>query len=190
MLRFLAVAIMLTACHPRLSVGYDGQAHTTGPLANLQTIPRIAAVTGIAIAAPAPPEGRNYNMGLGFGDKNFTINVGLRANNISKSTLDIVNGPQYVSAAAALEFRYNWLRWKNFALSMQLAPTRTFLLDSTSGNYTWGSGVRYGAGMNVAAKFLSVYADAYQERIFFFDGPAAGMSTRTGISLGVAVQMQ
>ncbi|CAN5898941.1 hypothetical protein BH11MYX3_BH11MYX3_01050 [soil metagenome] len=187
MLRVLVIAAVLAGCHPKLSAGYDTTAHVRGPLANLTSIPRVAAFTGIEGTTPAP-EGRTINAGVAFGDKVFQIGIGMRANNIAKSTLDAINGPQYVSAAASLEFRYTWVRIKNFSTNLVLAPTRTLLVDSASANYTWGSGIRYGAGVLVKFHALGIYADGYQEKIVFSEGPAFGNSTRTGLSIGLAFQ--
>ena len=189
MYRTLVLAALAAAgCHPRFSAGYDATAHVHGPLANLQSIPRIAAITGDPTIAPAPPEGRTINAGVGFGDKVFQIGIGVRANNIAKSTLDIANGPQFLSAAASLDFRYTFVRIKNFTTNVVLAPTRTLLVDSTTADHFWGSGVRYGAGVLVKVGALGVFADAYQEKIIFGEGPAYGNSTRSGVSLGVAFQ--
>jgi hypothetical protein len=181
----LVLCAVVAGCHPKLSIGYDATAHTRGPIANLQTISRVQAVTGIATAAP--PVGRNYNLGLGFGDKRLTIGAVVNANNVSGSTLE-VTGPQYVSASGSLEVRYAWLRIKNFSTEVQLAPTRTILVDSTTGDRSWGSGLRYGAGVRVSLAMFSVFADAYQEKMVFIEGPAEGSSTRTGMTLGVAFQ--
>lgn len=181
----VVLVVISAACHPRVSVGYDSTAHTRGPLGNLQTIPRVTAVTGRP--APAPPEGRNVSLGVGFGDRIFTIGARVHANNISKSTLD-VGGPQYVSAAAALDFRYAVLRWKGASASMMLAPSRTMLVDSTTGSHSWGSGIRFGGGLAYTVAAISLYAEAYEEKILFVDGPAAGTSTRTGVTFGLAFQ--
>jgi hypothetical protein len=186
MRRVLVLAILLAGCHPRLTAGYDTRAHVTGPLANLQSIPRIAAITGETAGTTPAPEGKTVNAGVAFGDRTFQLGIGLRANNIAKSTFDVVNGPQYVSAAASLDFRYTWVRIKNFSTNLVLAPTRTLLVDSTSATYSWGSGIRYGAGVLVRLSAFGIYADAYQEQIVFADGPAFGNSTRTGVSLGLA----
>ena len=182
----VVVVALLAGCHPRISLGYDTSASTKGPLANLQTIPRVAPVTGAL--APVPPEGRNYSLGIGFGDKNFTIGPRIHANNVSGSTRDVMTGPQYLSAAAALDFRYNFIRYKGFATTMMLAPSRTILVDSASGDHSWGSGVRYGGGLSFSLSAFSVYADAYQEKMVFVEGPAQGNSTRTGVTLGIAFQ--
>ena len=183
MTKLVALAVCLAGCHPKLSVGYDASAHVRGPLANLQTISRVEAVTGTD--QPAPPEGRNYSLGIGVGDKRFTVGGRVSANNISGSTLEIA-GPQYMSASGALDVRYNVVRFKNFSTGVQLAPTRTLLVDSTSGERSWGSGLRYGGGAAVSLGALSIYADAYQEKMIFIEGPAKGNSTRTGITLGLA----
>lgn len=189
MSRVLVLAALAAAgCHPRIAVGYDATARVTGPLANLQSIPRIVAITGDPNAAPAAPEGRTFNAGVGFGDKIFQIGLGVRANNIAKSTLDIANGPQYLSAAASLDFRYTFVRIKGISTNLVLAPTRTLLVDSAAGEYSWGSGVRYGAGLQFKLSAFAVFADAYQEKIIFGEGPAYGNSTRNGVTLGLAFQ--
>lgn len=184
----VVAALALAACHPKLSMGYDASAHVRGPLANLSTIPRIAGFTGDTEGTTPAPEGRTFNAGLAFGDQNFQIGLGLRANNIAKSTLDVANGPQFVSAAASLDFRYTWVRIKNFSTSVVLAPTRTMLVDSANATYSWGSGLRYGTGMMFKVSMFGVYADLYQEKIVFGEGPAFGNSTRTGVSVGLAFQ--
>ena len=187
MLRALVLsAIVLGGCSPKLTVGYDATAHTRGPLANLQTIPRIAAFTGDT--TQAAPEGRTFNMGMSFGDQRFQLGVGMRANNISKSTLELASGPQYLSAAASLDFRYTWIRIKNFSTNLVLAPTRTLLVDSASAEYSWGNGLRYGAGVVLKVRSFGLFADAYQEQIVFGEGPAYGQSTRNGVSVGLVFQ--
>lgn len=187
MQRVLVVAVVaLAACHPKLRAGFDTTAHVTGPLANLQSIPRIAAFTGDTEGTLPAPEGRTINAGLAFGDRVFQIGIGVRANNIAKSTLDVANGPQYVSAAASLDFRYTWVRIKNFSTNIVLAPTRTLLVDSANMAWTWGSGIRYGAGLLFQLRSFGIYADAYQEQIVFGEGPAYGNSTRDGISVGLS----
>ncbi|MEO7094328.1 MAG: hypothetical protein ABI175_13820 [Polyangiales bacterium] len=181
-------ALVLGACHPKLSAGYDASAHVRGPLANLSTIPRIAGFTGDTEGTTPAPEGRTVNAGLAFGDRNFQFGIGLRANNIAKSTLDVANGPQYLSAAASLDFRYTWVHIKNFSTNLVLAPTRTVLVDSANKSYSWGNGLRYGAGMMFQVSVFGLYADLYQEKIVFGEGPAFGDSTRTGVSLGLSFQ--
>jgi len=188
MRRILVLVVVLAGCHPKLSAGYDTSAHVRGPLGNLQSIPRIAGLTGQTDLAATAPEGRTVNAGLAFGDRVFHIGIGVRANNIAKSTLDVMNGPQYLSAAASLDFRYTWIRIKNFSTNLVLAPTRTLLVDSANASYSWGSGIRYGAGVLIALRSFGVYADAYQEQIVFGEGPAYGNSTRTGVSVGLAFQ--
>jgi hypothetical protein len=169
-----------------MAVGYDASAHVRGPLANLQTIPRVTAVTGLP--APAPPEGRNYSIAMGFGDRNFTVGMRVHGNNISGSTLDLASGPQYMSGAAAIDARWTFFRIKGLATAATLAPSYTLLVDTTSAQKYWGNGIRYGAGISYQISAVSVFADAYQERLMFQDGPATGNSTRTGLTIGMAFQ--
>jgi len=184
----VVAALALSACHPKISAGYDASASVRGPLANLSSIPRIAGFTGDAQDGTPAPEGRTANLGLAFGDRNFQVGVGLRANNIAKSTLDVANGPQYVSAAASLDFRYSWIHIGPFSTSIVLAPTRTILVDSANGSYSWGNGLRYGSGAMLKYSAFGIYADLYQEKIVFGEGPAFGDSTRTGLTVGLTFQ--
>ncbi len=157
-----------------------------GPLGNLQTIPRLTAATGIPAAAP--PEGRNYSVAMGFGDKNFTVGLRAHGNNISGSTLDLMTGPQYVSGAAAIDARWAFFRFKGMSTVASLAPSYTMLVDTTNAAKYWGNGIRIGGGVAYQLSAVSVFADAYSETLMFQDGPAQGNSTRRGITVGVAFQ--
>lgn len=170
---------------PKVSVGFDSSASVKGPLANLAPIARREAVTGSASAPP--PDGRNYSVGLAFGNRDFTAGLRVHGNNIAGGTLDD-SGPQYISGAAALELRYSFLRYKGLAATGIVAPTRTLLIDSTDGTHTWGNGVRYGGSASYTIKGVGLFADVYQEQVVFGDGPAEGNSTRNGITLGLSFQ--
>ena len=187
-MRLVAVvlAVAASACAPRLSVGMDSTASISGPLANLAPIARRTALSGIESTTP-PPEGRNYSFGLGFGDKNMTLGMRVQGNNLSSGTLGD-DGPQYVSAAAQLEFRYMFLRTHGFGAGASLAPGRTLLIDTTNGGHNWGSGVRYGGALTYAFHGFGVFADVYQEQLVFPDGPAEGNSTREGVTIGLSFQ--
>jgi hypothetical protein len=189
-MRFALLALLAllatAACAPRIAIGYDSTAKMTGPLANLMPIARRTAITGEA-AAPVP-EGRNYSFGLGFGDKSMNVGLRVQGNNITSSTLDNNDGPQYLSAAAALDLRFSFLRWKGLAATGFLAPGRTVLIDSVNGERSWGSGIRYGGAASYSLLGFTVFADFYQEKLVFSDGPATGNSSRSGITLGLAFQ--
>jgi len=180
----IVVVALATGCSPRLHVGMDSQTTTTGPLGNLQAQPRLAAIDEVR---PAPPEGRNVAFGIGYGDRDFQLGLGVRGNGVSGSTLE-VGGPRYLSAAASLDFRYHFLRYKWFSAGVKLAPTRTLLVDTMSNERHWGSGVTYGGGGALTLGAVQVYADVYEERIVFGDGPATGVSARQGVTIGLAFQ--
>lgn len=186
-MRSLVLLVMLAgACAPRLAVGFDTSASVRGPLGNLQTIPRLTAVTGLP--APAPPEGRNYSIAMGVGDKRFTVGLRAHGNNISGSTLDVTGGPQYVSGAAAIDARWAFFRFRGLSTVATVAPSYTMLVDTTSAEKFWGNGIRLGGGVAYQVSAVSIFADAYTETLMFQDGPAQGNSTRTGITLGLAFQ--
>ena len=163
-------------------------AKLTGPMAHLQTIPRLAATQ--KIPAPPPPEGRNYSAALGIGDHRMSLGVRVNANNVSGSTLDPMSGPQYVSAAAAIDVRCALITYKGMGLIVEVSPSRTMLVDTTINAKTYGDGIRYGGGLQyVHRKTFAIYGDYYREILSFMDGPARGNSYRTGITLGLAVAL-
>jgi hypothetical protein len=182
----LGALAALGACGPRVSVAYDASARLSGPLATLGNITRVTAVTGITV--PPPPEGKTLALGVGFGTRWLTIGGRVYANGVSGAMLDALSGPQYLSAGGALDVRGELRVVAGLSVAATLAPTRTVLVDTMRGDVTWGNGVRYGAGVSYALWMLSVYADAFQEQLWFSDGPAAGNSTRTGLTLGLAFQ--
>lgn len=180
---FLAV---LAACTPRVSVAYDASARLSGPLANLNGIARLTAVTGLPVRPP--PEGKTFSLGVGGGTRWLTVGGRLFANNISGVTLDAYTGPQYVSAGAALDVRGALAIIYGLSATLQLSPTRTLLIDTTTADSSWGNGIRYGAGLSYALWMVHLYADVFQEQLWFGEGPATGNSTRTGLTIGLAFQ--
>jgi hypothetical protein len=188
--RSLALAALscavVAACTPRVSVAYDASARLAGPLANLGSIARVTAVTGISV--PPPPEGKTYALGVGFGPRWLTVGGRIFVNNISGAMLDALSGPQYVSAGGALDVRGALAVFRGLCVTATLGPTRTVLVDTTRGDATWGNGIRYGVGISYTLWMLSLYADAFQEQLWFGEGPATGNSTRTGLTLGLAFQ--
>ncbi|MDX2090381.1 MAG: hypothetical protein SFX73_21160 [Kofleriaceae bacterium] len=184
--RLLLSLVLLYACAPRVSVAYDASARLSGPLANTNGIARLTAVTGLPVRPP--PEGKTFSLGVGGGTRWLTVGGRLFANNISGVTLDAYTGPQFVSAGAALDIRGALALIYGLSATLQVSPTRTLLIDTTRGDSTWGNGFRYGAGLSYGLWMVHVYADLFQEQLWFAEGPATGNSTRTGITVGLAFQ--
>jgi len=161
-------------------------ATTRGPLGQIQYKTREEGVLG-RTAPPAEP-GRNYSVGLAFGDRRMTVGVRVHGNNMSSEMLDPARGAQYISGAAAVDMRYSVVELGGVSAVAMLAPSTTALFDSLSGDVTYGAGMRVGGGLAYRLKAFSVYADAYRETLMFQDGPAAGNSTRSGVTVGVAFQ--
>jgi hypothetical protein len=158
----------------------------SGPLATVGNIARVTAITGVTV--PPPPDGKTLSLGLGFGPRWLTIGGRLFANGISGAMLDAFSGPQYVSAGGAIDVRGALEVVHRLSLTATLAPTRTVLVDTMRGDVTWGNGVRYGGGVSYALWMVSVYADVFQEQLWFSSGAAQGNSTRTGLTIGIAFQ--
>ena len=143
-------------------------------------------VTGFPVRAP--PEGKTFSLGVGGGTRWLTVGGRVFVNNISGDTLDAYKGPQFMSAGGAIDIRGALAVFRGLSVTAQLAPTRTILVDTTRGDASWGTGVRYSAGLSYALWMIHLYADAFQEQLWFGAGPADGNSTRTGVTIGIAFQ--
>jgi hypothetical protein len=190
-MRALLLVIVVAACHPTFSVGYDARPRVTGPLAGLrgQTVaPRTALVGAEPTVSPEP--GGNYSLAIGGGAKDFTISAALHAHDASGSTVSLpaAGSPYYLDASANLDFSWSFLRWKMFSTNIHAGPTRNLLLDRSTGERSWGNGVRYGGGAALSVKFMTVFADYYNEAVAFNDGAAQGVSVISGVMVGVALR--
>jgi len=67
-------------------------------------------------------------------------------------------------------------------------PVRMMLLDRSSGERTWGNGLRFGAGAQYRVGPVAIYADLYREVVAFGGGAAQGTTSLDGLTVGLALQ--
>jgi len=97
-------------------------------------------------------------------------------------------GAGYLATTLGANVRWTMLRWHGLSPSLGAGPARVLLLDRTTGERTWGNGLRFAAGAYYRVGPVAIYGDLYREIAAFSGGPATGTSTLDGITLGVALQ--
>lgn len=184
-LQALVMLTVLTSCH--LRAGFDAAGRTTGPLQAVMSQATVSRTTGV-VNLPTD-NGHNYDLEAGFGNATITCNGVLAVHDVTSSSF--TPGAGSLAATLGANVRWSVLRWHGLTPSLAAGPVRTMLLDRTTGDRTWGNGVRFAAGAYWHPKLLgplAIYGDVYREVIVFSDGPANGTSRIDGVTVGLALQ--
>jgi hypothetical protein len=80
------------------------------------------------------------------------------------------------------------LRWKGLSPQFAAGPARMALVDRTTGDRTWGNGLRAAVGLQYRLGPVALCGDYYHEVMVFGGGAAQGTSTLDGFTLGLALQ--
>jgi hypothetical protein len=176
------VVVVLSACH--LRAGLDATSRASGPLHTLMTQSTVTRSDGV-LNLPTD-NGRNYSLEAGFGNSTFTVNTVLAVHDVTSTSFTA--GAGYLATTIGADVRWSMFRWKNLSPSLAAGPARMMLLDRTTGDRTWGNGVRFGAGAQYRLGPVAIYGDLYREVVAFGGGPADGTTTLDGITFGLALQ--
>lgn len=178
----LLLLAVLTGCHVR--AGVDAASHINGPLRTLMsqsTVTRGSEVTNLPTA-----NGDNYSLEAGFGNQTITVNTVLAVHDVSSTTF--TPGAGYIASTLGADVRWSILHWKGLSPSLAAGPARMMLLDRTSGERTWGNGVRAVAGLSYQLGPVALYGDVYHEHVVFSGGAAEGTTKLDGVTFGLALQ--
>jgi hypothetical protein len=176
------VVIVVTGCH--LRAGLDATSRANGPLHGVMSRSTVSPDNGV-INLPTT-DGDNYSLEAGFGNKTFTVNSVLAMHDVRSTSF--TPGAGYLAATIGANVRWSILRWKNLSPSVAAGPARMLLLDRSSGERTWGNGLRFAAGAQYQLGPIAVYGDLYREVIAFGGGVADGTTTLDGLTFGIALQ--
>jgi hypothetical protein len=183
MLTRLAVLLaVLTGCHVR--AGVDAASQINGPLRTLMsqsTVTRTSGVTNLPTA-----DGGSYALEAGFGTQTITVNTMLAVHDVTATSF--TPGAGYLATTLGADVRWSVLHWKGLSPSIAAGPARMLLLDRTTGERTWGNGVRATAGVQYKLGPVAIYGDLYHEVVMFGGGAAAGTTQLDGVTLGLALQ--
>jgi hypothetical protein len=179
---FAVVVALVAGCH--LRVGMDAASRSTGPLQAVMTRSTVSRADGVLNLPPA--NGRNYAIESGFGNRDITVNGLLTVHDVTSTSF--TPGAGYLTATAGANVRWSMFRWKGVSPSLAAGPVRMMLLDRSSGERTWGNGLRFGAGAQYRVGPVAIYADLYREVVAFGGGAAQGTTSLDGLTVGLALQ--
>lgn len=175
------VIAAVTGCH--LRAGLDATSRSTGPLHAVMSQSTVSRSDGV-INLP-PSEGRNYAVEAGFGNKVITFNSAVAVHDVTSTSF--TPGAGYLAATLGVNVRWSVFRWHRLSPSIAAGPARMMLLDRTTGERTWGNGVRFGGGAQYQLGPLAVYGELYRE-VIAFGGAPSGTTSLDGITFGLALQ--
>jgi len=180
--RLALLAVVVTGCH--LQAGFDAGSRINGPLHALMSQSTVSRTDGVTNLPPTG--GGTYAVEAGFGNKTFTLNGLLAVHDVTSTSF--TPGAGYLATTLGVNVRWAVLRWKGLSPVLAAGPARMMLLDRTTGDRTWGNGVRAAVGLQYHLGPIALCADAYHEVVVFGSGAAEGSSKLDGIMLGLALQ--
>jgi hypothetical protein len=193
---WLAIAVM-AGCTPSLSAGYNAYSTMSGPVSTMMTQPVATAREDPASVAPVENT-RSYAVSIGgsFGKKKrMGIDVGAQLHDVNGASFSMPTltgfdptSPRYLLTTMSIDVRYRPLALSYVVADLHAGPAGGIVIDRGMLGYQIGQGARY--GVMVAGKLgpLNAFADLYQMKIVFDDGAAKGVSTLTGLTVGLALR--
>lgn len=190
-MKWLLLAVIATGCAPTLSAGYDAMSSVKGPVHDLVKQP---VATARGEDAPPVENTRSYAFAAGFRAKRLGLELGLQLHDVKGASFSIPSEynptePRFLISTASLDVRVRVLEAMHLASDMHFGPAGGFLIDRGSGEKQLGQGFRVGITVGAVLGPLNAFADLYViDMAFRGEGPAAGTSSMTGLTLGVALR--
>ena len=180
--RLALLAALVSGCH--LQAGFDASSRINGPLHALMSQATVSRTDGVTNLPPTG--GGTYALEAGFGNQMVTVNGLFAVHNVTSTSF--TPGAGYLATTLGVNARWAVLRWKGISPVIAAGPAHMMLLDRTTGDRTWGNGVRAAAGLQYRMGAVALFADAYHEVVVFASGAAAGASKLDGVMFGLALQ--
>jgi hypothetical protein len=181
-MRFAVLLVLITGCH--LRAGFDAASRSTGPLHSVMSLSTVSSTDGVINLPPA--NGHNYALESGFGNRTFTFSGLLAVHDVTSTSFTA--GAGYLATTVGASVRWSMFRWKGLSPTLGAGPVRMMLLDRSTGERTWGNGLRFGAGGLYRLGPIAIYGEIYREVVAFGGGAAEGTTMLDGVTLGVALQ--
>ena len=167
-----------------VSAGYDMSPKVSG---------RLAPLVSQSMSSTPAPAGSSYAATIGGRVKAFSIDVGVQAHDVSQASFAIPNplapsGPRYLTGSTSLDFGCDVITWHHLSVHMHAGPALGGMIDRMTGGTYSAQGMRAGAGVSASLGPLTAFVDVTDTQLAFTDGPAAGNSTLTGVTVGIALR--
>lgn len=142
------------------------------------------SASGTMEAMNVDPDRKSGSAALGFGARGAAMEVALHAQDV-ETTVD-----PWLAASVGLELKLFVLNKGPVQGFVHGGPMRAALVDSTTGDVTWGAGLDYGGGLSIGVGGYRVFADLRNEATFYGGTTMAGTAGETTIrTLGIGVQL-
>lgn len=159
-MKWCLLATLALGCVPTLSAGYDASSSVKGPVHAMS--PNIGQKPG-------------YAFGAGLRSKRIGVEAGIQLRDILST--------------ASLEFRTRVLKTRFIAADMHFGPAAGVVVVDEMTPPQLGQGYRVGVGLAATLGPVNAFADLYVMNVGFRgEGPAAGFSSMTGLTLGFALR--
>ena len=172
----LAALYVLAACHPQLAAGYGTGAHVSGSINNMAA--PIAREPAATTDATAPS--RSFSFWIGGGKRYVSLDAGFHLHDIDSQNTML--------ATTSLDLRFTIPVLNHFAFGGHVGPAAGAVLDRTTGDHSFGEGMRFGGLVSANVGPVGVFADLYETEMVFFSGAAQGHSMVSGLLFGVALR--
>lgn len=189
MVRVLFLTIF-AACHPYVTGGYDVSSTVSGPMSSLmgESVATARTLPSQPAVAAAPSVSHTYSLAVGFGTKDFGVEIGAHEYGASSSMFDSADSAQrYVTTTGSVDLKWTPVRWKYFSTYIHAGPSVGMVVDKGAQSTTFGQGVRYGGGIAVTLPVVMLYLDASRTALQMADGDAKGFNQLGGITVGIGI---
>jgi len=163
----LAASAVAGGCaHSYTAVSYDVTRKTTGTMSAMTTNP--ARKSG-AVA-------------FGFGARGAAMEIHVQADDLETA----VN--PWFAGSVGFELKLTPVRKGPFAAFMHGGPMRSALVDSKSGEITWGAGLGYGLGLMLGTAGVNAFVDVRFEQLFYAGEPMTptdGSTSQRTVAVGL-----
>jgi len=180
--RIVVLVGILGGCH--LQAGFDAASRVNGPLHTLMSQASVTRTDGVTNLPTA--NGGSYTLEAGFGNQTFTVNSVVAVHDVTSTSF--TPGAGYLATTLGADLRWSVLRWKGLSPTIAAGPARMVLVDRTTGDRAWATGIRGGAGVQYQLGRIAICGDYYHEVMAFPGGAAKGTSNLSGVTLGLALQ--
>jgi hypothetical protein len=138
--------------------------------------------TGTTTAMQGNDDRHSGTLAIGFGTRRAAMEVVVHGHD-----LEVAVDP-WLAASFGLELKLAPVRRGPVSAFLHGGPVRAAIVDSETGDLTWGAGLSYGLGVMVGAGGVQLFVDVRSEQLFYTGAPmtaTGGSAAVRTVSLGL-----